>query len=176
MENADHCREAIRLACEKDLGAVMGIYDAARRFMRSTGNLTQWTGGYPSLAHAERDLKNGWLWVFDEGFGPIACMSVMPGPDRTYASIDGEQWLNDEPYWVMHRLACAEQGRGIGPAMLAFLCTEHDNVRADTHEDNAPMQRALERAGFKRRGTIVCDDRTPRIAFHYVAGVSEALG
>ena len=82
MHNADHCRKAIRLACEKDLGSVMGIYDAARRFMRSTGNLTQWTGGYPSLAHAERDLKNGWLWVYDVGLGPVACMSVMPSPEK----------------------------------------------------------------------------------------------
>lgn len=160
--------EFIRRACEKDLDAVMDIYDAARVFMRETGNLTQWAGGYPSRAHAERDLANGWLWVYDEGEGPIACMSVMPGPDRTYAAITGKPWLDDEPYWVMHRLACARPGHGVGAAMLSFLCEEHDNVRADTHEDNVPMQRALERAGFERCGTIICDDGTPRIAYHFV--------
>ena len=50
----------------------------------------------------------------------------------------------------MHRLACAEQGRGLGTQMLSWLCARHDNVRADTHEDNAPMRRALERAGVRQ--------------------------
>ena len=168
MTVRDSSPSMIRPATAGDINAVMGIYDAARSFMRSTGNLTQWTGGYPSRAHAERDLSNGWLLVYDEGSGPLACMSVMPGPDRTYAQIEGEPWLNDDPYWVMHRLACARQGNGIGSAMLAFLCASHGNVRADTHEDNVAMQRALERAGFVRRGTIICDDGTPRVAYHYV--------
>lgn len=159
---------AIRRAKNEDLDAVMDIYEAARSFMRANGNHTQWVNGYPSRAHAERDCAEGWLWVLNEGEGPVACMSVMPGPDRTYASIEGEPWLNDEPYWVMHRLACAEQGRGLGSRMLAFLCESHDNIRADTHETNAAMQRALERAGFCRRGTIICDDGTPRIAYHFV--------
>lgn len=158
----------IRAAREADLDAVMGIYDAARAFMRSTGNVTQWVGGYPSRAHAERDLSRGWLWVWDEGRGPEAVMSVMPGPDRTYAQIDGEPWLNDDPYWVMHRLAVARSGHGTGSAMLRWLCERHDNVRVDTHEDNVPMQRALEGAGFVRRGIVTCDDGTPRVAYHYV--------
>lgn len=160
----------IRRATESDLDAVMAVYDAARRFMRANGNLTQWTNGYPSRERAESDLAGGWLWVMDGpgAGGPVACMSVMPGPDPTYASIEGEPWLDERPYWVMHRLAVAESGRGTGSAMLSFLCREHDNVRADTHEDNLPMQRTLERAGFVRRGTIVCEDGTPRIAYHYV--------
>ena len=168
MRKRDSPFSTIRRATEADLEAVMGIYDAARAFMRATGNRTQWTGGYPSRSHAERDLAEGWLWVYDEGEGPLAVMSVMPGPDRTYASIEGDPWLDEEPYWVMHRLACSVQGRGIGSTMLAFLCDEHENVRADTHEDNVPMQRALERTGFVRRGTVICDDGTPRIAYHYV--------
>lgn len=158
---------AIRPACEGDLDAVMATYDAARAFMRSTGNVTQWVGGYPSRAHAERDLAGSWLWVWDEGRGPEAAMSVMPGPDRTYARIDGEPWLNDDPYWVMHRLAVARPGHGMGSAMLRWLCERHDNVRADTHESNVPMRRALEGAGFVPRGIITCEDGTPRIAYHY---------
>lgn len=159
---------AIRRADPADLDAVASIYDAARAFMRAHGNEVQWVAGYPSRATAERDLKGGWLWVLDEGSGPAAVMSVMPGPDRTYASIEGAPWLNDEPYWVMHRLAVAESGHGRGAAMLSWLCARHDNVRADTHELNLPMRRALERAGFVRRGTVTCDDGTLRVAYHFV--------
>lgn len=158
----------IRSATEADLDAVVRTYDAARAFMRAHGNTVQWVGGYPGRGSAERDLQNGWLWVLDDADGVSAVMSVMPGPDRTYASIEGRPWLNNEPYWVMHRLATARQGRGLGTRMLEWLCARHDNVRADTHESNAAMQAALEGRGFVRCGTIICDDGTPRVAYHFV--------
>ncbi len=169
MSNRDRTG-SIRPATEQDLDAVAATYDAARRFMRANGNQTQWTNGYPSRDDAGRDLAGGWLWVMDsEVTGEVAaCMTAMPGPDPTYAVIEGTPWLNDEPYWVLHRLAVAEPGHGLGSRLLAFLCREHDNVRADTHEHNRPMRRALERAGFVRRGTIICADGTPRIAYHYL--------
>ncbi len=168
MLREDAAPRGIRRATEKDLDAVAAIYDAARAFMHANGNPTQWPGDYPGRIDAEKDLDEDALWVMDEGSGPVAVMSVLSRPDRTYARIEGEPWLNDDPYWVMHRLAVAEPGHGRGARMLAWLCERHDNVRADTHADNVPMQRALERAGFVRRGTITCDDGTPRIAYHFV--------
>lgn len=158
----------VRLARERDLDAVCAIYDAAREFMHTHGNPTQWPGTYPGRPEAERDLAAAALWVLDEGSGPMGVMSVLPGPDPTYAHIEGAGWLNEGPYWVMHRMACAEQGHGLGTRLLSWLTKRHDNVRADTHADNIPMQRALERVGFVRRGTIWVEDGTPRIAYHYV--------
>ena len=158
----------IRLATAGDLKAVCAIYDAARTFMRTHGNPTQWPGDYPDLRDAEKDLEADALWVLDEGAGPVAVMSVLPGPEPTYARIEGEPWLNDEPYWVMHRLAVAASGHGAGTRMLRWLTERHDNVRADTHADNAPMQRTLEKCGFVRRGTIWVEDGTPRVAYHFV--------
>ena len=45
----------IRHAAVQDVPAILRIYDAARAFMRRTGNLTQWSGGYPSeeIVHAD---------------------------------------------------------------------------------------------------------------------------
>ena len=44
-----------------------------------------------------------------------------------------------------------------------------DSIRIDTHEGNLPMQRALEKSGFARCGTIFlkggAEDGDPRIAF-----------
>ena len=168
MPKEDVAPRDIRRATEKDLDAVAAIYDAARAFMHAHGNPTQWPGDYPDLRDAEKDLEADALWVLDEGAGPIAVMSVLPGPDPTYAVIEGDSWLNDDPYWVMHRLAVAQSGRGAGSRMLEWLCAEHSNVRADTHADNAPMRRTLEKCGFVRRGTIWVEDGTPRIAYHCV--------
>ncbi|WP_455138393.1 N-acetyltransferase family protein [Thermophilibacter sp.] len=158
----------IRRAEVGDLDAVADIYAAARAFMRANGNPTQWAGAYPSRDDAARDLAADRLWVLDEGAGPVGVMAVMPGPDPTYARIEGPGWLDDGPYWVMHRMAVAAQGHGRGARMLAWLVARHDNVRADTHADNLPMQRALERAGFARRGTIWIADGSPRVAYHFV--------
>ena len=159
---------AIRRATEADLDAVCAIYDAARTFMHAHGNPAQWPGDYPGRVDAEKDVAAGALWVLDEGAGPIAAMSVLPGPDPTYARIEGTGWLDDEPYWVMHRMAVAQSGRGAGTRLLSWLVGQHDNVRADTHADNVPMQRTLEKCGFTRRGTIWVEDGTPRVAYHFV--------
>lgn len=170
----------IRLARPEDLDEVMALYDRARAFMRAHGNSAQWTGGYPFRALAEEDCAAGHLWVLEGAHGEkddgaadstpalLAVMTVLSGPDPTYAEIAGKPWLNDEPYTVMHRLAVGESGHGAGGRCLAWLCAQHDNVRADTHELNEPMQRALERAGFVRRGTITLGDGSPRVAYHFV--------
>ena len=38
----------IRKVLASDLDAVMEIVDAARGIMRASGNILQWTGGYPN--------------------------------------------------------------------------------------------------------------------------------
>ncbi len=158
----------MRLAREEDLDACAALYDAARTFMHANGNPTQWPGVYPVRSDAEGDWRAGHLWVAEREGTVVACMSVMPGPDPTYAQIDGEGWLDDEPYTVMHRLAVGDKGRGTGSACLRWLVSRYGNVRADTHADNLPMQHALEKAGFVRRGIITVEDGTPRLAYHHV--------
>ena len=46
----------IRATELKDLPRVMEIYDYSRAFMRTTGNVTQWIGGYSSEALFLQDI------------------------------------------------------------------------------------------------------------------------
>ena len=66
------------------------------------------------------------------------------------------------------------RGRGYAGRLfeeVAALARESgmDSIRIDTHEGNLPMQRALEKSGFARCGTIFlkggAEDGDPRIAF-----------
>lgn len=39
------------------------------------------------------------------------------------------------------------------------------SIRIDTHEDNKPMQRLIEKNGFKYCGIIYLNDKSKRLAF-----------
>ena len=54
---------------KKDLPRVMEIYDYARAFMRTNGNVTQWIGGYPSEALIRQEIEDGHSFVCMDGQG-----------------------------------------------------------------------------------------------------------
>lgn len=156
-------------ATKDDIDTAAVLYAQARAFMRSYGNDVQWPEGYPSRQDALADLASNTLWTCrDDAGNVLAVLSLLPGPEPTYAYIEGLPWLNDEPYLVMHRIAVGSACHGVGTACMRWVAAQAPNVRADTHALNLPMQRVLERAGFQRRGTIYIEDGTPRIAFHSV--------
>jgi hypothetical protein len=89
-----------------------------------------------------------------------------PGPEPTYARIEGGPgWLDDAPYGVVHRLASDGSVGGVGERCLGWALARCGNLRVDTHESNAVMQRLLARMGFTRCGVVLMSDGTPRDAF-----------
>ena len=57
---------------------------------------------------------------------------------------------------------------GVLAEAVAWAWTRCPHLRADTHEDNHPMRRCLERAGFVYTGTIHVADGTPRRAYERI--------
>lgn len=47
-------------------------------------------------------------------------------------------------------------------------------LRADTHRDNLPMQRVLEKAGFSLRGVIYVEDGSERLAYELILSATQA--
>ena len=81
--------------------------------------------------------------------------------EPAYDAIDG-QWLTDEPYVLVHRIAVAdeERGRGVAAEFLHRVETlaQERGVKAfriDTNFDNQTMLRLLERTGFTYCGKVV---------------------
>ncbi|MDR2775994.1 MAG: GNAT family N-acetyltransferase, partial [Tannerella sp.] len=95
----------------------------------------------------------------------VGTFCFIPGKDTTYAVIHDGQWLNDEPYGVIHRLAGKKNSRGIADACLQWCFERCNNIRVDTHHDNIVMQNILRKHGFIRCGIIYVGNGTPRIAF-----------
>ena len=158
----------IRKALPADVAAIVAIYEASRRYMRATGNLTQWSDGYPAQADVEADLAAGCCYVGEIEEEIVMAFAFLLGDDPTYRIIEAGAWLNERPYGTIHRLGSNGRRGGMLAACVDFCFTLTDNLRLDTHRDNRPMLTAVERLGFTRCGIIYCRDGSPRIAFQKV--------
>lgn len=62
----------------------MDIFEQGKRIMRKSGNLKQWTGGYPSTELIQKDMANGNSYVcLDEQGNIIGTFAFIPGKDPT---------------------------------------------------------------------------------------------
>lgn len=157
----------IRKADVGDVDVILGIYDAARAYMRSTGNMTQWVNGYPSRDDILADIARGVCHIGIDADGEaVMAFAFIVGNDPTYDVIEDGEWLNDEPYGTIHRLGSNGRYGGMLALCVDFCSGYISNLRLDTHADNATMLEGAERLGFTRCGIINCQDGTPRIAFH----------
>ena len=162
-------KPTIRPATFTDLDRLMEIFEAARRFMESTGNPNQWINGYPQRALIAEEISQEHCYVCqDEEGKTIGTFCFVPSPDPNYACIEDGEWLNDAPYHVIHRLASDGSEKGIFKACIDWCALQDTNLRADTHADNKVMQHLLEKNGFIRCGIIYVSNGTPRIAYQRV--------
>lgn len=155
---------AIRLARYEDLPEILNIYAGAREFMAKNGNPNQWGRTNPPPALLEKDIQSGNLYVAETDGTIHGVFAFLLGQDPTYREILGGVWGSDAPYGTIHRIASDGSG-GIFHACVAFCAGRIPYLRVDTHEKNIPMQRAILREGFIRRGIIHIADGTPRIAY-----------
>ena len=146
----------IRQATNNDIDKLMEIFDKAKAIMRSCGNLQQWNNGYPAHEIIKADIDNGNCYVLCDKDEIIGTMALIPGPDPTYSYIEGT-WPDEEPYYVIHRIATSAPGRNAAKAMLDWAF-EHIGtkgirvIRIDTHADNCIMHHILSKYGFTRCG------------------------
>ncbi len=155
----------IRKATEQDIARIMEIYDDARQYMRAHGNLEQWNQSYPSRDLIEQDIADGYSHVCEEDGSLIGVFFYREGEDPTYQIIYEGAWLNDKPYGVIHRIAVSSHERGVASACFSYCFALCKNLKIDTHRDNYPMQRALEKNGFSRCGIIHLENGDERIAY-----------
>lgn len=163
----DTSESFIRKARPEDIPSILGIIADAVRTMRASGNLHQWTDGYPSRDTIAADIENGvgYLCVGPGGTSD-GYFAMIPSPEPTYAVIYGGEWLDDSrPYRVIHRIAGRAGTHGIFSAIMEYAFSVTDNVRIDTHADNHIMQHNILKHGFTFCGTILLANGDPRLAY-----------
>ena len=81
------------------------------------------------------------------------------------------------PYGFLHRIAVLPEAKGKGAAGLFFDELKRQAqekgikvLRGDTHRDNKPMQRVMEKNGLTYRGVIHVEDGAERLAYEALLG------
>lgn len=154
----------------EDISAILHLLEEGRQIMRACGNVTQWTGGYPTKEMIQQDIQVGGGYLIKDGEGtPLAYFAFLEGPDPTYSYIYEGQWLDlDTPYHVLHRLAKDRGAKGVFSVVMDFMKAHSRCLRVDTHEKNLIMRHLLEENGFVYCGKIICSDDTERLAYQLV--------
>ncbi len=158
----------IRLAKYEDIETIMEIYAYARGIMQQTKNPTQWKDNYPSKQLIESDIENQYCYVgVDDAKKLRFVFAFICDVDPTYGYIEEGQWLNDEPYGTIHRIASDGQVKGVFNQCVEFCREQKDNIRIDTHADNKIMQHQIQKNGFVKCGIIYVEDKSPRLAYQW---------
>lgn len=159
----------VRKAEKEEFDTIMEVYKIAQEFMINTGNPNQWKRTNPTSEQIKEDIKNGICHVITENNEIHGVFALCEGVDSTYLDIEDGDWLNDEPYVTIHRIASSQRRKGIFTCAMERCKAYAKNIRIDTHNDNMVMKAVLKKHGFQKSGTIYLMNGDPRIAFQWTS-------
>ena len=153
----------IRKTEKEDIKRVMALYKSAQQFMRENGNPTQWGTEYPWEELVLSDIDEGLSYVCVDEEEIVGVFYFKIGVDEVYNGLYDGEWLDDKECGVVHRIASGK--KGVGGFCLDWCFEKYPNIKIDTHADNIPMQKLLEKKGFCYCGKIYMEGYGERIAF-----------
>ena len=137
-----------------DFEQIMKIYKYAQDYMIKSGNPAQWGHFYPDAELIKSDICQNVCRVIYDKDGRHGVFALFKGAEPAYKHIENGNWLNEEPYLTIHRLAGDGQVHGLFQCVLNYCKNISQNIRADTHADNQIMQKLMEKNGFMKCGII----------------------
>ena len=153
---------------------VMKIIDQAKAYFKRN-DINQWQDGYPNAESIKEDIVHEKSYVLIDDDKVLGTMFFSIEDDPSYSYIENGQWLTQDRYAVIHRIAVDEnvKGNNIAYELVKYVvqqCKDNhiNSIRIDTHKDNLSMQRFLTKHDFKACGTIYLASGDPRIAFEKI--------
>ena len=160
----------IREARPTDIKDIMQVMEAAKKIMRQSGNMHQWTDGYPSDAAIFSDMDKGGGFVIENEGRIVAYFAFLPSPEPTYTKIYQGEWVDDTlPYHVVHRIASYPDVHDIFSSIMDFCFSRDTNIRIDTHKDNLIIQHNIQKHGFTYCGIIYLANGDERLAYQKIS-------
>ncbi|WP_050615101.1 GNAT family N-acetyltransferase [Bacillus testis] len=163
-----------RKTVESDIDRIMMIIKQAQLYFKQNG-IDQWQDNYPNRQTFKQDIANGCSYVLEKEGKIIGTSVISFDEEVTYRNIYDGQWLSTGDSAVIHRLAVDSQYKGLGISSVIMkqaerMCAEKHihSIKVDTHEENMPMQRLLEKNGFTYCGVIYLQNNSKRVAFEKI--------
>ena len=159
----------IREAKPADMPEIILVMEAAKKIMRSSGNMHQWGDDYPSETVIFSDMEKHGGFVIEDAGRIVGYFAFLPSPEPTYSKIYDGEWQDDlKPYYVIHRIASYPDVHGIFSHIMDFCFSHHSNIRIDTHKDNHIMQHNIKKHGFTYCGIIYLASGDERLAYQKI--------
>ncbi|EGT3617649.1 GNAT family N-acetyltransferase, partial [Clostridium perfringens] len=156
---------------------IVEIIELSKKYLKEA-KIDQWQNGYPENNDLKKDIEDKNSYVLVKGTEILATTVISLDRESTYNSIVHGEWITDEDYIVMHRVAVHKDYKGKGifkelikEAKRIALNNNIFSIKIDTHKDNISMQKALCNNGFKKCGIIYLEDGSERIAFELVLSI-----
>ncbi|MBL4930592.1 GNAT family N-acetyltransferase [Clostridium paridis] len=160
-----------RKTVKTDIDDIMNIISQAQAYFKEQG-IDQWQNNYPSVETISNDINNNHSYVLLEDGNIVATAAVSFDGEKTYDTIYEGQWVSNNEFAVIHRIAVHSKYKGLGLSSeiiknVEEICLNKGvySIKVDTHEENLSMQKLLRKNAFKYCGIIYLEDGSKRIAF-----------
>ena len=163
-----------RTATREDSLSILSIYKEAIAFMREHHNPTQWSDFESLKRTVLKDIEKKESFVLIDKDEIQAVFTLQTEIEPTYLKING-QWKDNSSYVTVHKLAVKTHNKGYASLCFDYVFSIYSHVRVDTHEDNLPMQKTIEKAGFSYCGIITLLDGSSRLAYERSLSFEDSL-
>lgn len=161
----------LRKTTSQDIMQVMAIIDEGKSYLKSC-NVNQWQNGYPNVEAIIADIDNGYGYVLTVANRIVATVALSFDGEPWYDDIRSGQWLSNDDFLVIHRMAVKAEHRGSEVAtemlnQIAQLCLANNvySIKIDTHADNLSMQKLVAKNGFQHCGVVILGSEGERLAY-----------
>lgn len=160
-----------RKSVETDVTSIMNIIKQAQAYFKEQG-INQWQDNYPNFETVKKDIinKNGYILLKDNNI--VGTVAVAFDGEKNYEAIYDGEWISNDEYAVIHRIAVDHNYKGLGLSSVIIkniekICLKKGvhSIKVDTHKENLSMQKLLQKNRFQYCGIIYLEDKSKRIAF-----------
>ncbi len=120
----------------------------------------QWQDGYPNQEVVKTDISLGKGYVLEIDNAIAAYAALVFNDEPAYKEIIGD-WLTNDDFLVIHRVAVSDDFLGKGIAVLLFQKLEEFakenqvfSIKVDTNFDNLAMLHILEKLDYQYCGEV----------------------